>query len=119
MTICPVDTTSPTATPQTTPKAELADENTPVVPGEAQEVRLLQAVRIPAGHQKLVRGRFVAELNTGPLMFTPGELKGQLQMTDSVVECGGDQYMTLVIQNHGVEKMRLKKGRCHSCPWTY
>ena len=45
-------------------------------------------------------------------MFTPGELKGQLQMTDSVVECGGDQYMTLVIQNHGVEKMRLKKGRC-------
>jgi hypothetical protein len=35
------------------------------------EVRLLQAVRVPAGHQKLVRASIGADAGEGPLLFTP------------------------------------------------
>ena len=45
--------------------------------GDAQqvehEVRLLQAVKVSAGHQKLVRGRVHVDADGRTLLFTPGE----------------------------------------------
>ena len=82
--------------------------------GETQqgehEVRLLQAIKIPAGHQKLVRGRIPTDTDGGPPLFTPGELEETLQMADGVMEMGDDCFITLIVQNHGTEKLHLKTG---------
>ena len=84
----------------------LPTENTTNHGGETQqaehEVRLL---KIPAGHQKLVRGR--VSMDTYLLLFTQGKI---LQMADSVVEMGDDCFMTLIVQNHGTKELHLKKG---------
>ena len=41
---------------------------------EPREVRLLQAVKVPAGMQKVVRATLEDTPLKGPLMFTPSEL---------------------------------------------
>ena len=74
------------------------------------EVRLLQTVRVPAGQQKLIRATVRAQPGKGPLLFTPGELSESVRMADSVVEMEDDQFVTLLLQNHGTEKLYLKKG---------
>ena len=51
-----------------------------------------------------------AQPGEGPLLFTPGELSESLRMADSVVEMEDDQFVTLLLQNHGTEKLYLKKG---------
>ena len=77
---------------------------------DGKEVRLLQAVKIPAGMQKVVRATVGGTPLKGPLMFTPSELSQGLQMADSVVEMKEDQFLTLVLQNSGVEKECLEEG---------
>ena len=74
------------------------------------ELRLLQAVKIPAGMQKVVRATIGDVSLQGPLMFTPSELSSGLQMADSVVEMREDKFVMLVLQNMGVEKEYLRKG---------
>ena len=77
---------------------------------DGKEVRLLQAVKVPAGMQKVVRATVGDTPHKGPLMFTPSELGDGLQMADSVVEMEDDQFVTLILQNNGVEKECLKQG---------
>ena len=97
---------APDSAPADTQVEEESGGETPV----KHEVRLLQAVQIPAGHQKMVRGLVDVELEGSPLMFTPQGLKETLQMADSLVQMDGDKFMTLVVQNHGTEKISLRKG---------
>ena len=85
---------------------EKIDPNLP----DGNEVRLLQAVKIPAGMQKVVQATVRDASCEGPLLFTPSELSRGLQMADSVVEMKDDKFITLVLQNSGVEKEYLEKG---------
>ena len=77
--------------PDTAPVAVKAEENRGMTPQVEQEVRLLQAVQIPAGHQKMVRGKVDMEPTEVPLMFTPGGLKGTLRLADSLVQMDKDK----------------------------
>ena len=77
---------------------------------DGHEVRLLQTVKVPARQQKLVRATIGEQLVKGPMIFTPSEVTGDLQMADSVVEMGNDKFVTLILQNHGTERVHLKKG---------
>ena len=74
------------------------------------EVRLLQAVRIPARHQKLVRASVGSGTMSGPLLLLPGELGETVQIADGVVEVSDDRFVTLSMENHGTERVCLKKG---------
>lgn len=44
-------------------------------------------------------------------LFTPTELSDSLRMPDAVVEPDPDHCVTLVLENHGFEPLRLGKGR--------
>ena len=74
------------------------------------EVRLLQPVKVPAGHQKLVRASVDSSVEAGLLLFTPLGGDKDLLMKDSAVELENDRFVTLVIQNYGTESVRLEKG---------
>ena len=74
------------------------------------EVRLLQAVRIPAHHRKLVRASVGSGTRSGPLLLLPGELGETVQIADGVVEVSDDRFVTLSMENHGTERVCLKKG---------
>ena len=65
------------------------------------EVRLLQANRIPAGYQKLVRGKVKQDLDSELLLFTPRSLENDVLLPDSEVTLQEDKLVTLVVCNHG------------------
>lgn len=72
-------------------------------------IRLLSAMRIPARHQKMVHGR-VSNRQDDVLLFMP-QLEGEfLRISDSVVEAGDGNCVTLVVENHGYSPICLKKG---------
>ena len=105
--------TEPEPAKEGQPDTSLTERTRPpesLMPPADHEVRLLQTVRVPAGRQKLVRAMVRAPSGGGPLLFTPGTLSESLQMADSVVETEDDQFVTLLLQNHGTEKFYLKKG---------
>ena len=79
-------------------------------PEAVGEVRLLQAVKVPAGHQKLVHGRIDRDIDEELLLFTPHSLEGGVLLPDSVIATEGDKFVTLVVQNHGHTAVRLVKG---------
>ena len=70
-------------------------------------MRLLQAVKVPAGRQKLVRATIRAK-HTEDHWSLPHQLSviGDLQM----VEMGDDKFLTLLLQNCGIEKQYQKDG---------
>ena len=92
------------------PTKKTANQKRDAAQNVEHEVRLLQAVKVPAGYQKLVRGRTNVDTDGRILLFTPEELEESLQMADGVVEMGNDCFMMLIVQNHGTEKLHLKKG---------
>ena len=61
------------------------------------EVRLLQAVKNPAGQQKLVRATVGTKPIKGPLIFTLSDFGGDLQMLDSVGDMEDDRLVTLLL----------------------
>ena len=73
-------------------------------------VRLLHETRIPPGYQKLVRPSVNRELEKGLMLFTPQVDQPDLVMEDSAVEVGEETYVTLVVQNHGMEPVQLDSG---------
>ena len=79
----------------------------PVLEGD---VRLLQATKVPAGHQKLIGGKIDQTLNTELLLFTPNVSHEDLFLTDSAVAPGEDKFITLVAQNHSHTAVWLGKG---------
>ena len=66
-----------------------------------REVCLLTAAKVPAGHQKLIRGKISHQLDEGPLLFMPSLTDESVLLLDCVVEKGDDQFVTLVVENHG------------------
>ena len=86
-------------------------DQTPITTGA---VRLLQAVRFPAQHKKMLRVR-VEGLQGYPLaLFEPDpeltKARG-LSMPEALVELDENRCITLVLENATLEPTRLKKGR--------
>ena len=73
-------------------------------------VRLLQTVKIPAGYGKIGRGRVHGGVGEEMVLFTSTMAVPALQMADSALDAGDQEYATLVLENHGTEKVELKKG---------
>ena len=73
-------------------------------------VRLLHGTRIPPGYQKLVRASVNRELEKCLMLFTPQVDQPDLVMEDSAVEVREETYVTLVVQNHGMEPVQLDSG---------
>ena len=44
------------------------------------------------------------------MLFTPSIEQSDIKLSDGVINCGEKEYATLIIKNHGVEKLKLKKG---------
>ena len=46
------------------------------------------------------------------MLFMPSLELSHVQLADGVTECGEEEVATLVIENNGAEKLRLKRGWC-------
>ena len=104
-------TTSPSdVVPNVTEEMQPTEAGEEIHSPREGEVRLLQAVKIPAGYQKLVRGSVDRSVEAGSLLFTPHAVEEPLRMADSAVEVKEDRVVTLVVQNHGTDSVRLKEG---------
>ena len=78
------------------------------------EVRLLQAVRIPARHQKLVRARIDRKTSVAPGMFEPtlpfaNELG--LSIAEALVEPDENDCITLVMANMDLDATTMAEGQ--------
>jgi len=73
-------------------------------------VRLLQTTKIPAGYGKMVRARVDGEIAGALLLFTPSAVEGGVKLADGMVEVGDGPCVTLVVENHGRETLRLEGG---------
>ena len=72
-------------------------------------IRLLQAVKIPAGYKKMVHGT-VSSQHDKLLLFTPRLEEARLCMADGLVEVGDGSCVTLIMENRGFEPILLKEG---------
>ena len=82
----------------------------PQVP-ETGVVRLLNAVKVPPGYQKPVRARICGKVEHSLLLFTPqSERALDLLLADGAIQGGGGSRATIVLENHGLEPVRLRKG---------
>lgn len=74
-------------------------------------VQLLQTTKVPAGYKKIVRGQVQKTAEGQAMMlFTPSIEGPGVTLADGVIDCRGEECATLIIENHGTEKLRLKKG---------
>ena len=76
-------------------------------------VCLLQATRLPAQHKKLLRARVQGLKERTLMFFQPGSERLQekeLTMDEAVTVPDCDDCITLIIENHGLQPIRLKKG---------
>ena len=74
-------------------------------------VCLLTATKVPAGHQKRIRGKIIHQLEEELLLFTPNLPDENVLLPDCVVERGADQFVTLVVENHGHTAVCLEQGK--------
>ena len=75
-------------------------------------VRLLQAVRLPAHHRKVLQAKVEGYWDCGLTVFDPDFVeKDGLNLAEAVVEQDKSQIVTLVMENASYEPARLKKGR--------
>ena len=77
-------------------------------------VCLLQAVRLPARHQKVLQAKVEGYWDRGLTVFNPEPdfmEKEELNLAEAVVEQDKSQIVTLVMENASYEPARLKKGR--------
>ena len=81
-----------------------------VTTSRTREVSLLQTVKIPAGYKKMIRASVRGEVEESLLLFTPNIEDERLQLGDGAIECGSGRCTTLVVENHGTEKLTLKRG---------
>ena len=72
-------------------------------------VRLLQNVKVPPGYKKMVRAKMEGEIQHGLLLCTPCTDR-QVVMADSVLEVGEGCCVNLIVENHSVEPVQLRKG---------
>ena len=77
-------------------------------------VRLMQAVRLPAHHRKVLQAKVDGYWDRGLAVFDPEPdfmEKDGLNLAEAVVEQDKSQIVTLVMENASYEPARLKKGR--------
>ena len=74
------------------------------------EVSLLQTMKIPAGYKKMIRASVRGEVEESLLLFTPTIEDERLRLADGAIECRSGRCTTLVVENHGTEKLTLKRG---------
>jgi len=67
-------------------------------------VRLLQAVRLPARHKKLLKAKVEGSVDEP-------ELRAELSIPEALVKPDASCLVTLVMENSSFEPSRLKKGR--------
>ena len=104
---CGIENTLPTS--EREPRRRTPTSTTTLCDPPSGVIRLLTAVRIPAGHKKMVHGR-VSHRQDEVLLFTPQLDEEFLRMEESVVEVGGGHCVTLVMENRSHSPIRLKKG---------
>ena len=80
-----------------------------VTTSRTREVSLLQTVKIPAGY-KMIRASVRGEVEESLLLFTSTIEDERLRLADGAIECGSGRCTTLVVENHGTEKLTLKRG---------
>ncbi len=85
-----------------TPQEESSERPTSVV-------KLLQAVRIPAWHRKMVRVKVSGWSSRGLSLFTPAIDDDDLTIEDAVVQMEQGDCLTLIAENRGLTPMKLKK----------
>ena len=92
--------------PLPTPAAESSSP-----PGTSVTVNLLQATHLPARFAKVVRAKVTTKSQSLSLFEPESELLASksLKIPDAVVEPDCDQQITLVIENHGLSPLKLKK----------
>ena len=74
-------------------------------------VNLIVGVKFPPQHQKLVRARAKVDSGDGLMLYTQGKQVHELVIADSVVEVGESGCVTVVVENHGGEVVRLSEGK--------
>ena len=76
-------------------------------------VHLINATRMPTRCAKMVRARVDAKTLAVSFFSPKADISDDhdLKMHDALVEPDGHQWVTLVIENHGLEPLKLKKGR--------
>ena len=92
--------------PATAQTPGLTERNNGIGLTAEPEVRLLQAVGVPAGHQKLVRGK--AERELGDVCCSHWTYPQE--RCRCLIQLNKDKVITLVIQNHVTEKVHLHQG---------
>ena len=74
-------------------------------------ILLLKTVKVPPGYKKVVTTRFCGELDHSLLLFTPQlERRYDLILPDGAIEGESGSSATVVIENHGLEPVHLRKG---------
>ena len=73
-------------------------------------VRLLRTVKIPCGHQKVVQTSISGGLESSLLLFSPSVEQPYLLLPDAAIVGADGSCANLVIENHGIETIRLKRG---------
>ena len=77
-------------------------------------VRLIQATRVPAQHQKLLKARVTCLEDSSLALYEPDNdllgVKG-LSMAEAATEPDADNCVTLIMQNDALEPTHLKKGQ--------
>ena len=74
-------------------------------------VRLLQTTKVPAGYKKIIRGRIQKSAEGRTMMlFTPSIGRTDVTLADGVIDSREEECATLIIENHGTDKLKLKKG---------
>lgn len=92
------------------PNAEPARREEPVY--QHAIVRLLQAVRLPARHKKLLKAKVEGSTDGPCALFEPEpELRAELSLPEALVKPDASCIVTLMMENSSFEPTRLKKGR--------
>ena len=89
---------------------EPSPDQLPSTSAPVGEVRLLNATRIPAGYQKMVRAKVEGHTCIQMSLFTPLRRENGIMMADGVVDLKDEHCMVLVVQNYGTTPVKLKKG---------
>lgn len=75
---------------------------------QAGEVQLLQTVKVPAGYKKIVRGQVQGGEGSTLTLFTSTIDQPGVLLADGTVCSMDGRCTTLILENHGTEKLLLK-----------
>ena len=93
----------------------IPENTTPPTPPPGLTVKLLQASRIPARHQKVIKVEIDEGEGDSLFMFAPNQVELQqhglvMVMVDSIMDVEGGRCVKLLVENHSYEPRHLKEG---------